>query len=121
VSQPQPAEGVSHAPKIRKQDGLLDWTQPAAQLWNRIRAFTPRPGAFTHLPPAGTRLKVWKAEVVSQSGPPGRILGCDRSGLTVGCGRDALRITRLQLEGGRALDMQEFIAGHAVAAGQSLR
>ena len=45
--QPQPAEGVSHAPKIKKEDGRIDWNLPAQTIWNRLRAFTPWPGAFT--------------------------------------------------------------------------
>src|SRR4051812_10388833 len=46
---PQPAEGVTHASKIKKSDGEIDWTQPAQVIWNRIRALVPWPGAFTHL------------------------------------------------------------------------
>ena len=48
--QPQPAEGASHAPKIKKEDGRIDWNLPAQTIWNRLRAFTPWPGAFTFLP-----------------------------------------------------------------------
>jgi methionyl-tRNA formyltransferase len=45
--QPQIAEGVSHAPKIKKEDARIDWNLPAKTIWNRLRAFTPWPGAFT--------------------------------------------------------------------------
>ena len=45
--QPQPAEGASYAPKIKKEDGRIDWKLPAKTIWNRLRAFTPWPGAFT--------------------------------------------------------------------------
>ena len=47
--QPQPAEGSTYAAKIRKEDGQIDWNQPAEKIWNRLRAFTPWPGAFTFL------------------------------------------------------------------------
>ena len=47
--QPQPVAGVSHAPKIKKEDGRIDWSLPAKTIWNRLRAFTPWPGAFTFL------------------------------------------------------------------------
>jgi methionyl-tRNA formyltransferase len=94
---PQPGEGVSLAPKIKKEDGRIDWNRPARTIWNRLRAFTPWPGAFTYLPgqpsvgqtPAGTKpagevrssraegsiqrpelLKIWKAEAVENI--PGR-------------------------------------------------
>jgi methionyl-tRNA formyltransferase len=119
---PQPAAGVSHAAKIKKEDGRLDWQLPARQLFNRIRAFTPWPGAFTHFPhPAGARLlKVWEAEVASFTGAPAQILRMDKAGLVVACGRDALRIRVLQLEGGRRLSAQEFAAGHVMPPGGAL-
>ena len=111
---PQPTEGVSHAPKIQKQDGLLDWNLPARQLWNRIRAFTPWPGAFTHLPGAETSqlLKIWKAEVVDAVGQAGEILKADKTGVVVACGNGALRIIELQLEGAKRLAVGDFLAGH---------
>ena len=120
---PQPAEGVSYAPKITKQDGRLDWTQPARSLWNRIRAFTPWPGAFTYLPaqPKPHLLKIWQAEVIEQSGQPGEIMQAEKSGIVVACGRGALRILKLQLEGGRRLTAQEFLAGHELKPGQRLQ
>src|SRR5439155_10521257 len=58
------------APKIKKSDGQIDWQQPAERIWNRLRAFTPWPGAFTFLSaqPQPQLLKVWQAEVLSQAG-----------------------------------------------------
>lgn len=52
---PQPAEGASYARKITKEDGRLDWTQPARALWCRVRGLTPWPGAFTCFPAPGGR------------------------------------------------------------------
>jgi methionyl-tRNA formyltransferase len=120
--QPQPAEGASHARKIAKEDGRLDWEQPARTLWNRIRAFTPWPGAFTHLPgpSAPLLLKVWRAEVLEQTGPPGEILHADKAGIVIGCGEGALRVQVLQLEGGRRMTAAEFLAGHELKAGVKL-
>jgi methionyl-tRNA formyltransferase len=119
---PQPAEGVSHAPKIKKEDGRIDWNLPAKTIWNRLRAFTPWPGAFTFLAgepklsrPAG--LKIWRAETVGQSGSTGEILSADKTGIVVGCGENALRILELQRDGGRRLNAAEFLAGHALKAG----
>ena len=118
--QPQPAEGATYAPKIKKDDGRLDWKQPARPLWNRVRALTPWPGAFTYLQDASllTLLKIWRAEVVGGSGIPGEILQADNVGIVVGCGCDALRIMELQREGGRRLKASEFLAGHKVKSGQ---
>jgi methionyl-tRNA formyltransferase len=119
---PQPTEGVSHARKISKEDGHLDWHQPAPVLWNRIRAFTPWPGAFTHLPaqPKPVLLKVWQAEITDHSGAPGEILQADKSGIVVACAGQALRILNLQREGGRRMTAQEFLAGHPLTTGQKL-
>jgi methionyl-tRNA formyltransferase len=121
-ARPQPAEGVSYASKIKKQDGLIDWTQPARVLWNRVRGLVPWPGAFTYLPgqPQPHLLKIWQAEVVERSGSAGEILQTDKTGIVIGCGRDALRILALQREGGRRLPAQEFLAGHPLLPGQKL-
>jgi len=118
----QPSEGVSYAPKIKKQDGQIDWNQPASAIWNRVRGLVPWPGAFTHLPaqPQPHLLKIWQAQVVELSGQSGTILQADKTGIVVGCGRGALRIQVLQREGGRRLAAAEFLAGHPLPAGQRL-
>jgi methionyl-tRNA formyltransferase len=122
---PQSAEGVVYAHKIKKQDGLINWTQPARQIWNRIRGLMPWPGAFTHLPSGGKSstssqphlLKIWQAEITSQSGPPGEVLSADKTGIVVGCGTGSLRILQLQREGGKRLAPGEFLTGHALRPG----
>src|SRR2546427_684407 len=83
----QHAKGATYAPKIKKEDGRLDWKQPARTLWNRVRALTPWPGAFSYLQngPRPTLLKIWRAEVTARSGTPGEILQADNSGIVVGC------------------------------------
>ncbi len=120
--QPQPAEGMSYARKLAREDGRLDWPQAARVLWNRIRAFTPWPGAFTYLPgqPQPTLLKIWEAEIVEESGTPGQILQAGKSGITVACGENALRILQLQREGGRRMAAGEFIMGHPLKPGEKL-
>jgi methionyl-tRNA formyltransferase len=135
----QPAAGASYAPKIKKEDGRIDWNQPARTIWNRLRAFTPWPGAFTFLSKAmaGTpssvpsfvksqgsgealpskMLKIWKAEVIEKSGAAGTVLSADKNGIVVGCGQNALRILELQREGGRRMNAAEFLAGHPMKVG----
>ena len=122
---PQPKEGDSYARKLSKQDGQLDWSQPARVLWNRVRAFTPWPGAFSYQrlePPEKPRLlKIWEAEVAGEVlGNPGQILAADKHGIVVGCAPGALRILKLQPEGGRRLSAQEFLAGHSLDIGECL-
>lgn len=121
-SRPQPAEGVTYAPKIKKQDGHIDWSQPARAIWNRVRGLTPWPGAFSYLPaqPQAHLLKIWQAEVVERTGPPGELLQADKAGIVVACGSEALRILVLQREGGRRLPAHEFLSGHPLLTGQRL-
>jgi len=119
---PQPADGVSYAPKITKQDGSIDWRQPAPVIWNRVRALTPWPGAYTHLPasPQPHLLKIWQAEVAPSKGVPGEVLQADKHGVVVACSQEALRILVLQREGGRRLRAQEYLAGHPLPPGLRL-
>lgn len=119
---PQPAEGVSYARKIRKEDGRIDWRRPARELWHQVRALVPWPGAFSHLP-AGSRpqlLKIWSVQPDRQVGEPGSVLAADRTGIVVGCGEGSLRIHLLQREGGRRLNAAEFLAGFPLQPGQRL-
>ncbi|MFO1476465.1 MAG: methionyl-tRNA formyltransferase [Verrucomicrobiota bacterium] len=111
---PQPSEGVSHARKIRKEDGRIDWHRPAVAIWNQVRALTPWPGAFTYFPatPHPLLLKFWEARPEQAAGEPGRILESGRNGLRVGCGEGSLRILSLQREGGRRMSAADFLAGH---------
>jgi methionyl-tRNA formyltransferase len=120
---PQPKEGVSYARRLTKEDGRLDWSQSAQSLWNRVRAFTPWPGAFTSQQVEGKArlLKIWSAQVEETgSGQPGEVLRADKNGIVVACGELALRILELQQEGGRRLSAAEFLAGHHLPAGTLL-
>jgi methionyl-tRNA formyltransferase len=122
LPQPQDAARATHVGKIKKEDGRIDWQQPARAIWNRIRAFTPWPGAFTFLPgqPHSSLLKISGAEIVLQPGAPGEILQAEKTGIIIGCGENALRITSLQREGGRRMSTADFLAGHPVKPGQTL-
>lgn len=118
--QPQSAEGSTYAAKIRKEDGRIDWSQPAEKIWNRLRAFTPWPGAFTFLPTETKPqlLKIWKAEPIDKSGRAGEILSADKAGVVVGCGLGALRVLELQREGGKRMAAEQFLIGHPLISGQ---
>ena len=123
TARPQPAEGATYARKISKEDGLIGWTQTATILFNRIRGFTPWPGAFTHLQSDGKArlLKIWLAAVVDgQGGAVGEVLAADKNGIVVACGEQALQVLELQREGSRRMTVQEFLAGHPLAIGTRL-
>jgi methionyl-tRNA formyltransferase len=120
VPRPQPAEGVSLAPKITKEEGRIDWTQPARAVWNRVRGLVPWPGTFCWLETGGERhlLKIWQAEVVDLQGEPGALLRADKTGIVAGCGTGALKILQLQREGGRRLTAEQFLAGCPLTPGR---
>ena len=120
---PQPAEGVTYARKITKEDGRMDWSEPAGRLARRVRAFTPWPGAFTFVPGADRpkMLKIWRAAADSSlTGPPGTVLVTGKDRLVVACGEGALELLELQREGGRRLPAREFLAGCPLAPGLRL-
>ena len=119
LPQRQPLEGSSYARKISKEDGRLNWNEPAKKLWNQIRAFTPWPGAFTFQTIGENKrlLKIWQGEIVETSpDEPGRILQADKSGIVVACGENALRILNLQREGGRRLKCAGIFGGQPDAS-----
>jgi methionyl-tRNA formyltransferase len=122
--EPQPKEGVSYAAKIKKEDGRIDWNLPAQEILNRLRAFTPWPGAFTFfkIEPKPQLLKIRKAEISDKDSVlrpyPGEILSADKNGIVVACGKNAMRILELQREGGRRLSAQEFLAGNPLNVGE---
>ena len=116
---PQPAEGVTYAHKVSKAETRIDWSQPAAVVARRIRAWAAVPGASTLL--EGESLKVLECEIDSNKTNTdkryGHILHVSDAGVTVACGEGAVRLTRLQRAGGRALAARDFLRGHALAPG----
>jgi len=98
---------ASYARKLNKDEARLDWSLPASELERQIRAFNPWPVCHSSL--SGTPLKVFDAAVAEgEKGAPGTILAAGREGLTVACGEGALRLTRVQLPGGKPLAFAEL-------------
>jgi methionyl-tRNA formyltransferase len=111
----QAMEGATYAPKLGKAEALIDWSKSAQELDCHIRAFNPFPGAQARL--GGQTVKLWHAVPVGGSGEKGRILSVDRNCLVVACGEGALAVSELQKAGGKRLAVREFLAGHALKAG----
>ena len=97
---------ATYAHKLNKDEALLDWSRPAVELERLIRAFNPWPICHSSL--NGAPLKVLAAQLGEGSGAPGSILAASKDGLTVACGDGALRLTRLQLPGGKALNFADL-------------
>ena len=113
--QPQPEQGVTYAKKISKEEARIDWAKPASALDCLVRALSPHPGAWCEA--KGERLKILYTQPASDRGMPGEILD-DR--LTVACGDDALRLTRLQRAGRGAMDAHELLRGFPLPRGTML-
>ena len=120
VPRSQDHSRATYAPMLSKEDGRIDWGEPAEVLLNRIRGVTPWPGATTTLD--GVLLKVWRAALAAPGagGPPGQVLAVDDEGITVSCGRGSLRLEEVQLAGKRRMDVASFIRGHSVSPGTLL-
>ncbi len=115
---PQPENGVTYAQKLSKEEAKIVWSEPAAAVERKIRAFNPVPGAWTEY--QGKPLKIWRAETVAQSGEAGKVLHCGSDGLIVACGEQALKITELQPAGSKRMNIAAFAAGNRIAAGEKL-
>ncbi|BCA26041.1 methionyl-tRNA formyltransferase [Metapseudomonas otitidis] len=92
---------ATYAHKLNKDEARIDWSRPADELERLVRAFNPWP--ICHSTLDGQPLKVLAAEPAEGRGQPGQILDASKDGLTVACGAGALRLTRLQLPGGKPL------------------
>jgi methionyl-tRNA formyltransferase len=103
----QPEDGVTYAAKLEKSEAKLDFTDDAAALERKIRAFTPWPGAYFEF--GKERIKVQAAIVTDQTGPAGTILD---DNLTIACGNGALRPTRIQRPGKAVMDTDAVLRGY---------
>lgn len=110
---PQSDEGITHAGKITKQDGRIDWTQSATCIARRVRAFNPWPVCFCEQD--GALLRIWEAEAcpeVHSEHKPGTIIATGSTGITVACGNGALRITNMQLPNKRRMPVHALLNAH---------
>jgi methionyl-tRNA formyltransferase len=109
VARPQPAAGVTYAPKLEKTEARLDWNASVVELDRRVRAFNPWPMAETTF--AGEQLKVLRARIADQfnaDAPPGTLVGIAEDGLRVACGEGVLAVRELQRAGKRPISARDF-------------
>jgi methionyl-tRNA formyltransferase len=115
----QPAEGVSYAHKVEKHEALVDWSQDAAAIVRRIRAFDPFPGASSPLD--GEMLKLWAAHARAGTAAerPGTLLAVGPAGIEVAAADSTVVVlTELQRAGGKRLPAAEFLRGFDLKPGQ---
>ena len=119
---PQDSQFATMAPRLKKEDGLIDWTCPADELARRVRGLIPWPGAYTSF--RGKHLHIWRAEPVAAAGgsvlTPGTI-STEGGRLAVACGEGTLLVLHeVQLEGRRRLLARDFVNGARVESGETL-
>ena len=133
VPEKQPEESpTEYARMIKKEDGRIDWTRPAAEIERLIRGMNPWPSAYTKLD--GKTVKIWKAKVIAMIGgglfercrdrirrSTRRNLAADETGIHVRAGDGVLVIQELQLEGKKRMETDAFLRGYQVTAGTMLK
>ncbi len=116
---PQDDRLASYAPRITREEGLVDWTRHARALHNQVRGLYPWPHAFSFL--AGERMILLRSKVAEASGQPsaapGTIVEARGATLRVATGQGALDLLQIQAEGRKPVTAREFLAGHPRAAG----
>jgi methionyl-tRNA formyltransferase len=121
---PQDDARATLAPKIGRDDARIDWSLSASQIACAIRAFDPKPGAFTTL--GGVETKLFGARVASSdpaaggSNAPGTVLAIEETGALISCGSGAVRVTDAQPAGKRRLTMNELARGRSLRVGDRL-
>ena len=116
----QPPQGVTYAAKLSKGEARIDWTQDAAQIARRIRAFNPMPVAWSELD--GERLRLWHAialDTAEVDAEPGHIVAAGDHGIDVATAQGMVRLLYLQWPGGKPLTAAQAAHGRALV-GQHL-
>ena len=111
---------VVFAPKLKKLDGYIDWSRTPQEIHNLVRGTIPWPGAHTYF--KNKLLKIFKSKIILKLDIPancssGEVIEVSKDEIIVICGKGALAIDELQLEGGRKMSAKDFIHGHKVQKG----
>jgi methionyl-tRNA formyltransferase len=110
---------ATYASRLTKEEGAIDWSQPAQTIHNLVRGLHPWPHAFTFY--RERRLIILRSTVrTGTPGPPGTIVDAHADRLHVATGRDVLAISEIQIDGKRAMGTRDFLAGHPLSLGDRL-
>lgn len=114
---PQPTDGITLAPPIEKEHCRVDFTRPAREVFDLIRAMNPFPTAFTLYD--GAPMKLYASKVANGSGEPGSVISTD-GGIEVACGEGSVVITELAAAGGKRMAADAWLRGHKIELGTKL-
>jgi len=113
----QDNEAACYAAKLTKSEAQIDWRQDARQIERAVRAYNPFPVCHARL--KGVAIKIWRAALCpGERGDPGKVIAVDKRGITVACGKDALRLETLQRPGGKAQPAEQFLQAMPVKVGE---
>jgi methionyl-tRNA formyltransferase len=117
---PQDESSVTYAPKIDRAVTRVDWTKDAHAVSRAVRAYDPRPGAFTTLEESGAEVKLFGARLApsTSSDQPGRVIGVDDDGIAVACGQGAVRLQQVQPSGKRRMSAAAWLRGRGIEVGR---
>ncbi len=114
----QDNEAACYAAKLLKSEAQIDWRQDAQQIERAVRAFNPFPVCHASL--NGAAIKIWQAALQEGAqGEAGKVLAVNKHGITVACGKGALRLEVLQRPGGKAQPAAQFLQAVPVKAGDN--
>ena len=121
IPRPQDSSRATLAPLLKKEDGAIDWTLPAAVLANRVRGLSPWPGAYTAVG-GSDRWTIWRALTLPGpvTQPPGVIIAVTREAIHVATGEGVLAVMELQPANSRRMAVSQYLAGHSIAVGLQL-
>ncbi len=122
----QDKEKATYAPRLKKEDGLIDWKQSAPRIDRLARAMAPWPGAYTYF--AGKLLKIWKTEeiayhishIADRKFQSGEIVDITKEGMVVACGGGFLLLKEVQPPGKRRMCASSFTSGYKIQKGNIL-
>ncbi len=122
--EPQAEELASHTKLLRREDGEINWQLPAAVLARKVRAYTPWPGTYSHW--RGKRIKILSASTrtAGQTLVPGTVTAGEEAGhkmLAIVSAAGLLVVKQVQLEGKKAMSVEEFLRGYPQIVGEVLR
>ena len=118
VSGEQDNDLASPAPKVTSETRLMHFTESANKCHNRVRAFAPKPGAYTYRD--GVLLKLLLSRAVTGHGIPGSIIGISEDSFTIACKEGAIEILSLQPESKKAMDVASYLRGNPFKIGETL-
>lgn len=121
---PQVEAEATFAPKLSKEDGRIDWTKPAREIYNMVRGFNPWPSCWCIVQSGKEKngtLKILKVRVDDVRGRAGEVIDASGEGPLIGTGEKAVRLLEVQPEGKKAMSGAAYLRGHGMKVGNVLK